>query len=942
MTFPTLPSTGQQPGNVDFNIGGSGTGQLEGTQSSQNLSLDSISSTDWVTIAQYMDSIAGATNDLRSSLYDISVNTPLLYKSAYAGLSEQIFAAIANANAIYNLMVALNAAQTTLQNQINAYNNAVNIATSELDIAITVFNSIVPATSLSKANLQSAIDNYQNTVNPLTLAINAKIQGYNNNLGMYQAAVIRSETAAGQPINPLLPLGLSTVFTDYSVPNNPPMGTINDNPTPGVPGPVTINNPVSVSILLAYLIPQFKAISQNTTNIQQFISNLIAYSIKNAELNAGDPTLPLAFIQRIPHALFEGQGNTAIGSSVQLLSLATGNCSPTMGRILSRAAYQVVYLQANRPLPASLKEQLEIFNTQLIGNTAGPAALAAAQQLSSKPVGPGNTGLAFDAISGLSYAGYLRDVVNSNIISDGVAKLVNGDPEASQLTAAQKQDLITILTAISGLTLLTVALAQVAQALQLPGLPGQLINNINGLKDLQNAGLGSTLSIILEDPLAVIFIKLNLIGQIASIQEIPKETATLIANTVVNSALAAITSTGSGTITPQEFREAVLKAATEYGASNSPGASSITPSVASAIADSAATFVNTEVALPFLNLPFIPSTIASVSSSAAASQPSLTDVLTATIVASNPELFAPASTKAFVGRSVTEALQRNEGTSSGFSTQLSSTLIEQGVSPATAGQVSNQAVAFVNGNRGNNRSFDHAVQAAMDGTAATPSLPASKVELSNEINTLFAGNPSFESALNNAVAANPATIRELRDGFLTELAIAGVDVNQAQSAANQVATLAAPAPDDPKVLPFFHRAPTAAALPPPDLAEIAIEYIIHTLGPRLGEIRAREIANQAVHTLISSNSILSTYNEQFRILREENQQRVLDEFASRTVPAVVTPNTPIYSLTGHIGGLVRSQVDIIQTYMDPAARASLMNSNIAEEPLGFRDLEIRI
>jgi len=941
MTFPTLPSPGEQPKNVNFNFGqGNETGQLGGTNSSPNLSLDSLDS-GWITIAQYMDAVTSSTNKFRATLYDIAVQTPLLYQSAYAGLSEQIFAAIANSNGIYNLMVELQENQNKLNSEIDDYINAVNSATDDLNSAITAFNSVVPPTPQSKAALQNAIDTYQNIVNPLTTDINTKITAYNNSLSTYQAAVQASQQASGQPIVPIQPENLSLVTTNYSVPNNPPMDKIN-TPPPGVPANLLINTPVPVSILLAYLIPQFKDIAQNIDNVQQYINNLIAYSLKNSELNAGDPTLPLAFVQRIPHALFESQGNTAIGSSVQLLSLSTGNSSPTMGRILSRAAYQVVYLQEKLPLSASLKQQLELFNAQLIANTSGPAALSAAQQLATRPVGPANTGLAFDAISGLSYGGHLRDVVNSNIIADGIAKLVNGDPEASQLTVAQKQELVTTLTAISGLTLLTVALAQIGQALNLPGLPGQIINNINGMKDLQDASLGSTLTITLEDPLSVLFVKLNLTEQIASLQSIPKETAALIANTVVNTAIAAITSTGSGNVTPQEFRDAILKAATEYGASNSTGASSITPDVANALANSAVAFVNTEVALPFLNLPFIPGAISSVSSAAAAIQPSLTDILSSTIVASNPELFEPSSTKAFVGRSVTEALKRNEGTSGGFAENLSSTLVEQGVSPATAGQVSNQAVAYVNGNRGNNRSFDQAAQAAVDGVAATPSLPAAKTELSNEINNIFAGNPSFELALNNAVAAKPATVRELRDNFLTELAMAGIAPAQAQSIANKVSTLAAPAPDDLRAVPFFHRSPSAAALPPPDIAEIATEYIINTLGPRLGEIRAREIANQAVHTLISSNSILSTYNEQFRILREENQQRVLDEFTKKTVPAVVTPNTPIYSLTGHIGGLVRSQVDIIQTYMDPTARASLMNTNVAEEPIAFHDLPIRI
>lgn len=942
MTFPTLPSTGQQPGNVDFPNAGSNSGSLQGTNAPpKNLTLDSLDSAGWVTIAQYMDSVAGATNKLRTVLFDIAVTAPLLYQSAYAGLAEQIFAAIANANGVYNLMVDLQSKQTALNLAIQAYNQAVDAATGNLNNAIQAYNSVVPPNIGSEQALQSAINTYQSIVDPLKTDINAKITTYNGLLGNYQDAVRASQQASHQPLVPLAPVLLSTVSTNYGVPLLPPMSQI-AIPTPGLPIAVVLNPPVSVNILLAYLIPQFKNITQNLANVQAYIEGLIAFSLKNNELNAGDPTLPVAFIQKIPHALFESQGNTAIGSSVQLLSLTTGSSSPTMGRILSRAAYQAVYLQADRPLPASLKQQLEILNAQLISNTAAPAAISTVQQLTDRPVGPSNTGLAFDAISGLSYAGHIRDVVNSKIIAGEVGKLINGDPEATLLTAAEKEVSIKILKAISGLSLLTVALVEVAQALQLPGLPGLIINNINGLTDLQNANLDSTLTVTLEDPLAVIFLKLSLTEQIAGVQTVPKDTAALISNTVVNSALAALTSTGSGNITPQEFKDAILQAALIYGASNGAGASSITPTVANTIADSASAFVQAEVALPFLNLPFIPGTISSVSPSAGANQPSLVGTLTSTIVASNPELFEPASTKAFVGRSLVEALRRNGNTPGGFAGHLSDTLVEQGVEPATAGHVSNQAVAYVNGNRGNNRSFDQAAQAAVDGTAATPSLPATKLELATEINSIFGGNPSYVGALNNAVATNPTTIRELRNNFLTALDAAGVSPANAESIANKVATLAAPAADSPRVAPFFHRSPSAAALPPPDIAEIATEYIINTLGPRLGEIRAREIANQAVHTLISSNSILSTYNEQFRILREENQQRVLNEFVNKTVPAVVTPNTPIYSLTGHIGGLVRSQVDIIQTYMDPAARASLMNTNVAEEPIQFHDLPIRI
>lgn len=965
MTNPTLPAPGQQPINVDFPVPSGGSHHLLGaTQGTTKApSIDQLD-TGWLSLADYLGAVSEPTGKLRAELFQIAIQNPLYYKETYINLLDTILNLVNADQKILDNVIPFSNRNVQISTEVQSFNTDPTIqnATDALNAVIDQWNK----GQITEAQLDAAAVTYNNIVDPLVSQLNTDLANYNTILPQYQAAADAAQDAAGLPRVTLSQGIPSTVPTNVSFPHPPPV-SVSKLQSPITPTPVPlIYFPPTLEAIIAHQAPQFASIANSLSNVNQLVQALIAFSLQQAELNAGDPTLPNAVVQRIPKEVFQSDvGGAAIGSSVQLLGLATGSSSVTMSRVIASAAAESVYLESIQSIPKSLLEQLKLLTLGLAHHTATPTAFSAISSLADHPVSPTNSSAAFNTISGLSYASNIRDLVGSTIVTEGVNRLVNGSNELTNLTAVQKQELTRILTAVVNISLLNIALAQLAQSLQLPGLPAQILGNVSGLSNTAAAAQAGTITVMTEDPLFIIFLKVNLAEQIITQQQVPRDAAFALANAVVNQALA------SGPITsPEALQAAITQAATSIATNGLPVPPAPSPEavggpslpanaypaaavaagnteVVNTLGKAAAAFLQTELALPFLNLPFVASRLNGVAPGGTTAAPNLVKGLSSTLVASNPQAFTAQGTPEFVQRSLNEALSRFNQSGGVLIEHFVNTLKEQGVDEATANQLANQAVTIVNAGRSSTQTFEQAAQVAVAGAASAPALPAAKAGLTAQVLQEINNNAVLGIALSNVLnpappAAPPVTIRDVRDSLLNELNKQNVAPQVAVAFANNITALAGPTPANDQIAPFVHRTPVITTLPVPEISESLLDHLRNILGPIFGELRAREISNTAIRTLLSTHSILSSYNEQFRILREERQSEAINAFLAQTVPAVATPNTPVFAMTNAIGGLIRSQVDIVKTYMSPAAHASLMQSIPPEEPRNFRDLDVRI
>lgn len=302
-------------------------------------------------------------------------------------------------------------------------------------------------------------------------------------------------------------------------------------------------------------------------------------------------------------------------------------------------------------------------------------------------------------------------------------------------------------------------------------------------------------------------------------------------------------------------------------------------------------------------------------------------------------------TEARISVAFTAAAKNQPTSPEAFHTNLVNELVDQKFSKELANKLADQAVQIINNSVKEDVTFSDALQDIVKTSAAepAPSVPTALPTglLAYEVHQTLVRNPVFGAALLGPLATS-LTIRE----FLTNLAasLAGTDIpeDEANNFIALIAQLIAPPSAQPDAGPLV-KVPPSEVLPVAELSGTLSGQVVNIFAPTLGIFRARDIADQIVHSLLSSSSLLSEYNKQVSILKAQKQSEALSAFVNDSIPAIVSPNVVLYALVGQIGGLMRSQLDLVKTYLSPLARANLENAIPVEEPANFkRDIDIRI
>lgn len=558
---------------------------------------DSLSSEDWLTLNTYLKAVKDPSLEFKHSLYEIAMLDPYLFEDIYKALGSNLADFIAGADLLLEGYDVLQQIQVQQNNDIttyNSYHNQFVQATQDLNTAINTYNQTIPSTPASRAAYSAAVQQYNSVVSDVTTTYNNATTDYNTVISAVQALD-----------DALVSLGLPTISpVDFGTLSNvptmdpdasPPVSALSTNiPTYGLVSVLPNFNPDDLDAVLETLLPQLAAsIGVSRDIIDFFADNASAFQLRRN--NVDDITLPLAYIRRIPRVFFsENQGAAAIGSGVGMTSAIMGLVSSNVKKVLATAVYKNFLLSATQPIPPQLQETLQLYTLQLLAHNATPAALAAAQQLAENTSSIPTNSQVFDITSALAFAANIRNLINSNVVLNGVARLIAASPDLSFLTATEKQQLAAPLASVVGLSLLGIALAQVSQVLGTLGLPAQLLANINGLLTDSQADTAA-LNAVLDDLFSVAFLKDDLAVQLGATQAAPATGggSSASVNTTVNEAVNEAV-VGQTFNSPEEVGQAVSDAFVARG----------TPApVAAELGNEAVAFTETESSVP-LDRPF--------------------------------------------------------------------------------------------------------------------------------------------------------------------------------------------------------------------------------------------------------------------------------------------------------------------------------------------------
>lgn len=196
----------------------------------------------------------------------------------------------------------------------------------------------------------------------------------------------------------------------------------------------------------------------------------------------------------------------------------------------------------------------------------------------------------------------------------------------------------------------------------------------------------------------------------------------------------------------------------------------------------------------------------------------------------------------------------------------------------------------------------------------------------------------LDSILQQTLAdRNIENLRDFREAVLNNLlATPQVPTETAYNIANTLPALIVPPQQNES--PLY--SPTLTEkLPKVELAESLNGIIFDQLKSTVNPERARVLADQVVRTLIGPNSILTTYNEQVRNLRDQQQESALSAVANSQT-TLNDQGVVVQALHGGINQIIYTALQSIQGYMDPIARSKLTTSKPLTDIV--KDLDIRI
>lgn len=196
-----------------------------------------------------------------------------------------------------------------------------------------------------------------------------------------------------------------------------------------------------------------------------------------------------------------------------------------------------------------------------------------------------------------------------------------------------------------------------------------------------------------------------------------------------------------------------------------------------------------------------------------------------------------------------------------------------------------------------------------------------------------AKRPEIFDAVNAALSLPQTTVRAFRDGLVAELGNRGIN----GAAAEQIATDAAKA-IAPANLKGIEPEPLQAGgipdrlLKPSEIVESLNAVIGNQLGPAFNP---HEVQQQTSRLVIG---LLSDFNEQIRILKQEDQQAAVQDFIQNAA-LNSQPSLPKIALTNQLSAVIDRAVT---TYMNPAAMDTITSNNPFRQPMGWQKRDIAV
>lgn len=197
-------------------------------------------------------------------------------------------------------------------------------------------------------------------------------------------------------------------------------------------------------------------------------------------------------------------------------------------------------------------------------------------------------------------------------------------------------------------------------------------------------------------------------------------------------------------------------------------------------------------------------------------------------------------------------------------------------------------------------------------------------------------NPNVALAFEATAGQHYATNREFRSAFIDQQLALGISAADAAKNANLAIQLFLPSEAEAPASPLVTTSPRIApTLTRDQLVEELTPLLRARLSPEVSPQKVEEIINSTVNVLIGSNSFITSYNEQLRVLRQTSH----NEAVKKQNASIATISHP------SIGSIVLSDIlyRITLGSMDPNMRNTLTGSSPGREPTNFkRDIDIRI
>lgn len=502
-----------------------------------------------ITISEFRQVVSDAIVDLREALFATDISDALLFREFHGRAVTQAAFIVAIrtviedvANDTIELVNQLNTEILFQNTLIQQHNIEVPNDQSEIDAlnaAITAYNNNPNPMTLQDYTDAAAVYNaYVNSRNPDIQTFNTATDAFNMLVDANNATIadlnIRREAIGLDPLDPQPYSGLGDELT--LAPAMPPATEFPDvsevNELVEYPDPPTAAElfDTEYKLLFEALFLLFSIIEANRIEaIENAIENELFF------FRGVQPAFPDAFIANQPDTFFSTPSGASVGPAVAGTSLNLS--SPSIEGLVSNSIFDAINVSNKQALDSGSIDEIKLQILSTLVDLALLSSLSASVLLGNQFALLGDDSPAITSAISLTLAARLQDLVSSNIFRNSNINLVRRNLGLGA-SFGRISGLADALTAGTNLALLQLSVSLISLALKTPGLATQLLGNVAGISttDLFIASApASQLNEVLRNPLAILFLKSTLSGQLALAGSL--NTAQALVNLSINNVL---------------------------------------------------------------------------------------------------------------------------------------------------------------------------------------------------------------------------------------------------------------------------------------------------------------------------------------------------------------------------------------------------------------------